>query len=50
MGRFNGILLLVLLSVVYGGLATKVCLLRKSEQLKCSVRGVHLDEAETVRK
>lgn len=52
MNRSVGISFVVLLSLIYCAdlvLATKVCLLRKSETVKCSARGVHLDEAETVR-
>lgn len=52
MKRSVGISLVVLLSLIYCAevvLATKVCLLRKSETVKCTVRGVHLDEAESVR-
>lgn len=46
MNRLVGISFIVL-SLIYcvePGQATKVCLLRKTEQVKCSARGIHLDE------
>lgn len=52
MNRLIGIVLVAALSLVSADvlLANKVCLLRKTESAKCSARGLHLDETETVGK